>query len=103
MTNNYEQQILDTVEALLHELYQAKGYDKTDSSVLERNIFEARATAIYHQVKDNLEHFQFFIEDNYTYVEDEDLENDNYELRMENDKLKGLLMEVSEVVNRTWS
>ena len=50
-----EEKVLDIIEDLMQQLYQAKGFDKLNCNTLERNIFEAEMKEKYQAIQNEVE------------------------------------------------
>ena len=126
MTN--KEKVKSSIKNLMQQLYKAKGFDSLDYDPLERNIFEAEMKYLWEEVEahtilytDEREEYEEEIENLKADIDDlkdyndhirernEMLESDNaelidrnYDLKLENDKLKERLGMISKVVNDTW-
>ena len=75
-----EEKVLNIIEDLIQQLYQAKGFDNINCNILERNIFEAEMKEKYQAVQNEIED----VVSNQQYLNDLSLwEERNVELRKE--------------------
>ena len=103
------------VKDLMHQLYEAKGFNDLHCNPLERNIFEAEMQEMWDEFEahlaidpDEREEYEEEIEDledrlSYAEGKVEELVDRNCELKEENERLWDRLKEISKVVNDTWS